>query len=179
MLNVTIPEVEYWDEIQSRFITTKSQKLQLEHSLVSISKWESIHNKPFLSNDEKTNDETVDYIRCMVITQNVNPDVYDNLPETIYKQITTYINAPMTATWFGNQPSQKSREVITSEIIYYWMITQNIPMECQKWHLNRLLTLIRVCNIKNQPAKKMGRKEMLSRRKALNESRRSQINTKG
>lgn len=179
MLNITIPEVEYWDELRSIFVTTKSQKLQLEHSLVSISKWESTHNKPFLSNDEKTNEETVDYIRCMVITQNVNPDVYDNLPETVYKQITEYINAPMTATWFSKQPSQKSRDVITSEVIYYWMITQNIPMECQKWHLNRLLTLIRVCNIKNQPAKKMGRKEMLSRRKALNESRRARLNTKG
>lgn len=180
MLQVVIPAREFFDDDKQEFINVKGDTLQLEHSLVSLSKWESKWCKPFLGKTEKTIEETIDYIRCMTITQNVNPEAYNNIPDAIYTQILEYINAPMTATWFNEQPgAKKSREIITAELIYYAMIVQNIPMECQKWHLNRLLTLITVCKLKNNPPRKMSRKEMLAQRKALNDARRNQINSKG
>ena len=179
MLKIIIPGVEHYDEVNNEFITYKEQTLQLEHSLVSLSKWESKWHKPFLSNDNKTVEEIVDYVRCMTVTQNVKPETYNLLTEQNLKEINDYIENPMTATTFSNEPKSASREVITSEIIYYWMVTFNIPFECQKWHLNRLLTLVKVCNIKNTPAKKMGRQELLNRNRALNEARRKQMNTKG
>ena len=181
MLTLEIPGGELFNDETQTFIKTKKETLQLEHSLVSLSKWESKWLKPFLSTDNKTTDETIDYIRCMTITQNVHPDVYTNIPNEAFEQIEEYINAKMTATWFGDKAeTKKNKEVITAEIIYFWMIAQNIPFECQKWHLNRLLTLVRVCNIKNTPPKKQGRnKEALSNRNALNQARRAQLNTKG
>jgi hypothetical protein len=180
VLQLEIPEREFYDEISSSIIVTKKESLQLEHSLVSLSKWESKLCKPFLSKDHKTTEETIEYIKCMTITQNIKPEVYFNLSNEAFNQIEEYINLPMTATWFNDNPNaQKRREVITAEVIYYWMITHNVPMECQKWHLNRLLTLIKVCNIKNQPPTKQGRKEILSNRAALNQARRSQYKTKG
>ena len=180
MLQVMIPEREFFDENSQEFVLTKGTILQLEHSLVSLSKWESKWCKPFLGQDNKTDEEVFDYIRCMTINQNVPPEVYDTMPNEVIGKITAYINAPMTATWINEHQSiKKSKDIVTTELIYYWMIAQNIPMECQKWHLNRLLTLIRVCNIKNQPPKKMGRGEMLAKRRALNKARRSKFNSKG
>jgi len=180
MLQITIPAVELWDERKQEFIITKEQTLQLEHSLVSISKWESKWCKPFLSKQEKTFEETLDYIKCMTITQNVDPEVYNYLTNKNIEEINNYINAPMTATYFSDEKTSKtSREQVTAELIYYWMIALNIPFECQKWHLNRLLTLIKVCSIKNQPPKKRSRKEIMSRNAALNAARRKQLNTKG
>lgn len=180
MLQITIPAGEQWDEINQVFINTKEQTLQLEHSLVSLSKWESKWCKAFLTKNEKTDEETIDYIKCMTITQNVDPNVYNCLTKENVEQIKKYIEAPMTATYFSEEHSGKSsREQVTSELIYYWMIALNIPMECQKWHLNRLLTLIRVCNIKNQPPKKMSKRAIMSRNAALNAARRKQLNTRG
>lgn len=180
MLEIVIPEQELYNEETKEFIYTKSKTLQLEHSLVSISKWESQWLKPFLGKDEKTNEETIDYIRCMTITQNVDPDIYKNLPFKIIDTIKEYIEAPMTATWFNElKDGPKKNEIVTSEVLYYYMFVQNIPMECQKWHLNRLITLIRVCGLKNSPPKKRNRKAMLNERKALNESRKARLNTKG
>ena len=180
MLKITIPAGEQWDEINQVFIYTKEQTLQLEHSLVSLSKWESKWCKAFLTKNEKTDEETIDYIKCMTITQNVDPNVYNCLTKENVEQIKKYIEAPMTATYFSEEHSGKSsREQVTSELIYYWMIALNIPMECQKWHLNRLLTLIRVCNIKNQPPKKMSKRAIMSRNAALNAARRKQLNTRG
>lgn len=180
MLQITIPETEQWDEVKQEFVSTKEQTLQLEHSLVSLSKWESKWCKPFLTKEPKTVEETIDYVRCMTITQNVDPEVYNFLTNENIKQVNKYIEAPMTATYFHEEKTGGSnRETITNELIYYWMIALNIPFECQKWHLNRLLTLIRVCNIKNQPKKKMSSKEIMSRNAALNASRRKQFNTKG
>lgn len=180
MLRITIPAQESWDETKEEFvITRKEQTLQLEHSLVSLSKWESKWHKPFTSS-EKSFEETIDYIRCMTLTQNVDPKVYLLLSKDNIKEINDYIENPMTATTFSEFNSGRGgREIITSEIIYHSMIALNIPFECQKWHLNRLLTLIRVCNIKNQPAKKMGMQELMSRNAALNAERRKQLNTKG
>jgi len=180
MLQITIPAVELWDERKQEFVTTKEQTLQLEHSLVSLSKWESKWCKPFLTKQEKTFEETLDYIKCMTITQNVDPEVYNYLTNENIEEINKYIEAPMTATYFSDDKTAKpSREQITAELIYYWMIALNIPFECQKWHLNRLLTLIKVCNIKNQPPKKRSRQEIMSRNAALNAARRKQLNTKG
>ena len=180
MLQITIPAGEQWDEINQVFINTKEQTLQLEHSLVSLSKWESKWCKAFLTKNEKTDEETIDYIKCMTTTQNVDPNVYNCLTKENIEQIKKYIEAPMTATYFSEEHSGKlSREQVTSELIYYWMIALNIPMECQKWHLNRLLTLIRVCNIKNQPPKKMSKRAIMSRNAALNAARRKQLNTRG
>lgn len=179
MLQIRIPEFEGWDEKNEIFVNKKAQNLTLEHSLVSISKWEAKYHKPFLSREEKTSEETIDYIRAMTLTQNIDPDVYNRLTNENIFQIRDYIDDPMTATTFRNDHGSPNREVITSELIYYWMVASNIPFECQKWHLNRLLTLIRICSIKNQPQKKMGTNELLSRNAALNAARRKKFNTKG
>ena len=180
MLQIVIPGQELWDEQKQEFINTKEQVLQLEHSLISLSKWEAKWCKVFLSKQEKTQEETIYYIKCMTITPNVDPEVYNHLTRENIKEIEDYIAAPMTATYFSSDNAGKSsREQVTSELIYYWMIALNIPFECQKWHLNRLLTLIKVCNIKNQPPKKMSKREIMSRNAALNAARRQQLNTKG
>lgn len=180
MLRITVPSMELYDEVKGEFINTKEKTLQLEHSLVSLSKWESKWNKAFLSKKEKTLEETLDYIRCMTLTQNVDPSVYNRLTRENIEQVNAYISAPMTATYFSEEKAVKaSREVVTAELIYYWMIAQGIPFECQKWHLNRLLTLIRVCNVKNAPPKKMSKKSIMSRNATLNAARRKKLNTKG
>ena len=180
MLRIVIPEGQLFDERSQEFVYTKEQTLQLEHSLVSLSKWESKWHKPFLGKDEKTFDETIDYIRCMTLTPNVDPNIYVVLTKENIKDIYDYISNPMTATTFYEDgPKSIIREIITSELVYYWMVTLNIPFECQKWHLNRLLTLIRVCNIKNQPPKKRSKREIMSRNAALNAARRKQLNSKG
>lgn len=180
MLRITLPAMEYWDESKQEFIDSKEQILQLEHSLVSISKWESKWCKSFISNKDKTYEETIDYIKCMTLTQNVNPDVYNRLTNENIKAINDYISAPMTATYFSKEQQKGfNREQITSELIYYWMIALNIPFECQKWHLNRLLTLIRVCNVKNKPPKKMSKRALAERNRALNAARRQRLNTTG
>lgn len=180
MLKIHVPKTECFDEETSSFVEIKSQDLALEHSLVSVSKWEATWKKPFLSKTEKTFEETIDYIRCMTTTQNVDPIVYNFLDNTTITKINSYIEDSMTATWFSNTPVGKSTgEVITSELIYYWMIALNIPLECQRWHLSRLLTLIKVCNIKNTPAKKTSRKDYINKQRQLNAERQKIYNTKG
>lgn len=180
MLTVFIPETEEFDPATNTFYIRKPQTLSLEHSLVSLSKWESKWKKPFLTEKEKTKEELIDYLRCMTITPNVDPEVYRRIPQKVINQINDYINDPMTATTFSEEPNQSRRhEVITAEIIYYWMVALQIPFECQKWHLNRLITLIRVCNIKNAPEKKMSRGEIMRRNSALNAARRKAHGTKG
>lgn len=180
MLQITVPKAESWDEKRNEFVYHKEQTLQLEHSLVSVSKWEAKWCKPFLSKADKTTEEVLDYIKCMTITQNVDPDVYNRLSNDNIVQINAYIKAPMTATTFSSEQNHKySREIITSEVIYCWMVMAGIPPEYQKWHLNRLLTLIRVWNIKNSQPKKMSKSEIMSRNAALNAARRKQLNSKG
>ena len=180
MLTIKIPDTEYYNEETSQFVSVKERTIDLEHSLVSLSKWESKWCKPFLGKDQKTNEEIRDYIRCMVIDRNVSDNILYALNKEQEKQIVDYIDAKMTATTISDvAEASKSREIITSEIIYYWMISLNIPFECQKWHLNRLLTLIRVCSIKNAPPKKMGRNSVLSRNRQLNAARKQQLNTRG
>lgn len=182
MLQITIPETELWDEQKEEYVYLKEQTLQLEHSLIALSKWESKWCKSFLSSKDKTYEETLDYIKCMTLTPNVKPEVYAGLTKENIEEIDRYIEAPMTATHFSeaqNKGSRIGKEIITAELIYYWMIALNIPFECQKWHVSRLITLIRVCDIKNTPPKKMSKSEIISRNRALNEARKKQFNSKG
>lgn len=186
MLTITIPAhdaYDLWDQNEEKFIpipAQKEQKLQLEHSLVSLSKWESKWHKPFLSKKDKTDEETIDYIRCMTVTPNVSDDVYYRLTRENIDAIYKYINDPMTATTFPKEQNGSiNRETVTAELIYYWMIAQNIPFECQKWHLEKLLTLIRVCNVKNAPPKKRNQRDINSRHAAINRARRAKMNAKG
>ena len=183
MLEITVPAREFYDEQNQEFIYTKAQTIQAEHSLVSLSKWEAKWCKPFLTKEEKTPEQVSDYIRCMTVTQNVKEEVYNSFTTDIFTKVKEYIDAPMTATWFSEPDSGSKQKpktgIVTAELIYYWMIAQNIPMECQKWHLNRLLTLIRVCSVKNAPPQKRSKKDMLAKRRALNDTRRAQLNSKG
>ena len=157
MLQITIPAMnDLWDERNQQFLSIKETTIQLEHSLLSISKWESKWNKSFINTKDKTEDELIDYIKCMTITKNVDPNIYVCLTAENIQEIVNYINAPMTATTIRDT-GKSNHEIVTSELIYYWMISLNIPVKFEKWHLNRLITLIRVCSIKNQPAKKMSR----------------------
>ena len=179
MLQITIPAVEEWDEVNEVFISTKAQTLQLEHSLVSIAKWEATWHVPFMTDKDKTVEQIRDYVRCMTLTQHVDPNVYRFLTIDNFKDINAYIEDPYTATWFSDKTTSKSRRIVTAELIYYWMIALQIPFECQKWHLNRLMTLIRVCNEEQAPKKKMSRNALLKQQAALNAARRKKYGTKG
>lgn len=181
MLLITIPAEEFWDEDKEEYVYSKEWTLQLEHSLVSLSKWEAKYCKPFLVKDEKTQEETLDYIKFMTISQNVPNSVYARLTRQNIEAINDYIGAPMTATTISdNSGKSGKKETVTSELIYYWMIALNIPFECQKWHLNRLLTLVRVCNVKNAPPKKKSSKgSLVNQYAALNKARRQKYNTTG
>lgn len=180
MLKINIPGLELYDEVKEEFIEIKGQTIALEHSLVSISKWESKWKVPFLNNKNMTSEQVLDYVRCMTLTQNVHPLLYTNLNQEHIEAIRKYIDDPMTATWFSDSKKSPSREIVTSEVIYYWMIESNVPMECQKWHLNRLLTLIKVINDKREPnKKKMSRREIYKQNAALNAARKARLHTHG
>jgi len=180
MLQLEIPDVEIYDEANRTFSIRKGKVLRVEHSLVSLSKWEAKYCKPFLSDDNKTFSETVNYIKFMTVTPNIDSSVYANVDGEVIKKVNAYIMASMTATTFKRGQQHKiNKDIVTSEVIYYWMITLGIPFECQKWHLNRLLTLINVCNIKNQPKKKMTKAAAFAQQRELNAMRRDRLGTRG
>lgn len=181
MLEIIVPERELFNAKKQEFIYLKEQKLVLEHSLISVSKWESKWKKPFLDRKQKTIEESVDYVRCMLLNKDVNPSVLEHLTDDIFVRINAYIEDGMTATWFSdkNQRRGNSGQVVTSEIIYYWMVAFRIPFSCEKWHLNRLLTLIKVCEQKNAPKKKMKLKDIYARNAALNAARQNKSKMNG
>lgn len=182
MLKIHIPETESYSNEYNKFINVKATDVVLEHSLISISKWEAKYHKPFLDNNkEKTHDELVDYIRFMSLTSNVDPNAFKVIPRSEMDRILEYIKDPQSATTFADEKNGRaSREIITSELIYYWMVALQIPFECQKWHINRLLTLVKICNIKNDPKKnKMSRNDIYAQNKMLNAQRRAKLHSRG
>ena len=179
MLTVHIPRVEFYDEALGEFTETEPVTLDLEHSLVSVSKWESRYCKPFLTQENRSTAETLDYIRDMTLTPGVDPKVYQALPEQVLREIGEYISSPQTATTITEVGVKPTRQVITSELIYYWMVALTIPFECENWHINRLLMLIRVCNAKNSTKDKVNRADLLARNRRLNEERKALYGTNG
>lgn len=180
MLTITIPAKDYFNDATSEFVTVPEVQLEMEHSLVSLSKWESEFEKPFLGPDEKTTEETFGYIKAMLLTPDVSSEVLDRITNENMMDIQAYIGKKMSATWFSEIPgATRNREIITAEIIYYWMTALTIPFECETWHINRLFTLIKVTNQKNSPAKKMPRNEAAQRMRELNEKRLAESGSKG
>lgn len=179
MLTLEIPDRKYFDDDTQEFFTVKGRTITLEHSLISVSRWESKWHKAFLGNANKTAEEVRDYVRCMTLTKNVDPLVYYNLTAQNMDDVTAYMTDSMSATTFLDKGDSNTREKVTSELIYYWMISYGIPFECQKWHLNRLMALIKVCHRKSQKPKKMSKQELMARNNALNAARRKKLGTKG
>lgn len=180
MLKIYIPDNEFYDESKNEFVTVKGQSITLEHSLVSIAKWESKWHVPFFNgpNSKKTTEQVLDYIKCMTLTQNVDPNLYLAIPDSVLKQINDYIEDPMTATTFKGKLSGNPYQVITNEVVYYQMIALGIPIEFQKWHFNRLQTLIRVVQEKSS-GKKMSKTDIYRMNHDLNAARRAKFKTKG
>jgi hypothetical protein len=181
MLTIEVPGVEHYDEAREEFVDLNPTTLQLEHSLVSLSKWEAKWETPFLGDKPKTPEQNFDYVKLMTLTPNVPDEVYSRLSEENFAAINAYLESKQTATWFSEEAAGKpgAKQVITSELIYYWMVALTIPWDAENWHLNRLITLIRVCNQKNAPEKKMSRAEIMERQRRLNAERRAKYNTSG
>lgn len=170
---------EFFDNDKQEFVLKNCVELELEHSLVSLSKWESKYEKPFLGPSEKTEEEMLWYIEAMVLNKKIPPGVFSRLSSKHIQEIEAYINAKMTATWFPEEKPNGGGETITAELIYYWMVALQIPFECQNWHFNRLLTLIKVCNLKNAPEKKLSPAEIAARNRNLNAERKAKLGTTG
>lgn len=179
MLKITVPRVDHFDDDTQSFISVDEVTLELEHSLVSLSKWESIHEKPFLTEEEKTTEEVVSYIQCMCLDPDIPPEVFSRFSRENFEQVSNYINAKQTATWFSPRRDSPNRDIYTSEVIYHLMISAGIPVEMENWHLNRLFTLIKVFDEKNKPAKKMNKADLAARNRELNRARRAAHGTKG
>lgn len=181
MLVLVVPGVEVFNEETNKFSTVGDVTIELEHSLVAVSKWESIYLKPFLGKQQRTPEETKAYIRAMIISDSPPEDIVDKLTQDNMKAIHAYIESPATATTFGDMPEANRRrgETITSELIYYWMVLFQIPFECERWHLNRLFSLVRICNVKSGKQKKLSKQEIVSRNRALNAKRKAELGTNG
>lgn len=196
MLKLKIMGRQYWDPVKAEFFRTPDTELRLEHSLFSLAKWENNWHVPFLSNAEKmTKEQLIDYLRCMTVGKDEPTEVYNRLTREQYQAIQEYMEDPATATWFRGEakPSEwknggrakprprarKGGTETTAEVIYAQMFTLGIPKECEMWHLNRLLTLIRVCQESTAPPKKMSRSDRMAQQRMLNEQRRAKLHTRG
>jgi len=180
MLKIIVPGTEMFDEEKQEFFTVGDVPLELEHSLVSLSKWESIFEKPFLAEGNRTPEEVFAYVKCMVLTPGVPDEVLYKLNEENYSAINRYIESKQSATWFSEEaPKQRNQETLTSELIYYWLVAFQIPFETETWHINRLFNLIRICDLKQQKPKKMSAAEAAAKRRELNEKRKAQFGTTG
>lgn len=178
MLTILVQVEETFDEATETF-DNQSVRLDFEHSLVSLSKWESHFEKPFLGKEEHTTEETLWYIEAMCLTPNPPAGIFEKLNQDNVDSLSKYIASKQTATTFNERGQKPSREIITAELIYYWMVALNIPFECQYWHLSRLLTLVKVCNVKNAPPQKVSKRDAMQRQRELNAQRRAQNNSKG
>ena len=178
-ITIKVPATESWDDEEEVFVETPETVLVLEHSLVSVSKWESIFNKPFLGQEKKTTAETYAYVHCMCLDESIPGEVVFRLSNENFEEINDYIESKMTATTFIETPGRKSREIITNEVIRHWMISFQIPIEYETRHLNHLFTLIKVISEKNKPQKKMSRGEIAARNRELNAQRQKQYGTSG
>lgn len=182
MLRLIISGQELYNEETEEFINTEDVVVDLEHSLISLSKWESIFERPFLGPSKKTREETLAYVKAMIVSPEFPSDILDRLDHEHLSQINSYIDSNQSATTFGSMPEQRHRsrgETITSELIYYWMVAFNIPFECERWHLNRLFALVRICNLKQSKPKKMSRSELAARNRTLNAQRKAELGTRG
>lgn len=182
MLQITIPAKEWFDDETNRFQNVRARTLMLEHSLLSISKWEAKWHKSYMNTEGLTNEENLYYIKCMCIDPNVDMLTLSSIPYDEQVRIKEYLENSMTATTFSDRSNNGRsirREIVTSELIYYWMIYYNIPFECEKWHINRLLTLIKICGIKERPREKMNKKENIALRRAANQARRLKTGSRG
>ena len=178
MLKLTIPTCELYDEEKSMFINIPERTLSFEHSLASISQWESKWHIPFLDSKDKTIEQRNYYYWCMCLDVVELEDIR-HIPYEQMKQIDEYIEDPMTATWINDRNKRRSNRIITAELVYCWMFNLNIPLECEKWNFNKLCTLIKVCNLENSPPQKMGKQEVLNTYRNLNAARKAKLNTKG
>lgn len=184
MLTIVVPGVDSFNNETNTFETVGDVTLQLEHSLASLSKWETEWQTPFLTKQEKTSEQTLSYIQAMTLTPDVDPEVFRRLSNDNYEAIREYIQAKMTATWFAEVNQPPNREIITAEIIYYWMFSMQIPIDCENWHLNRLLTLIRVFDAKNQKHQtnqrpKRSAAAIAAERRQINAANRAKYNSRG
>lgn len=179
MLTISIPDREFFDEKESRVILFKGRTIQLEHSLISLSRWESKWEKPYLTEKEKTYQEMLSYVQCMTVTPNVDPILYRQLGKKEFEMIDNYIHRKMTATTVNHRKNYGRPQIITSEVIYYQMILYGVPFECEKWHLNRLIMLLDVCSAKGGTQEKMPLREQLDQQRRLNEQRMKQYKTRG
>lgn len=180
MLTIKVLKNEFWDPKNEVFIEVPPTTLNLEHSLISISKWEAIWHIPFLGKEQKSEEQMRSYVECMTLNKGVDPNVYLGLNADNRKRINDYISNPMTASTFPPEKEQAGKhETVTSELIYYWMVANFIPFECEKWHLNRLLTLIKTCSFKNAPPKKLGKNQLMRNNAALNAARRAKYHSHG
>lgn len=180
MLKITVPGTEFFVEETSEFDMADPVDLHLEHSLISLSKWESKYLRPFLGKEGKSTQELFYYIEAMIVSDNYPENIAQRFSQPNIDTINAYIDSAQSATIFGTMPEQKGRgEVITSELIYYWMVAFNIPFEVETWHLNRLFALIRICNLKNSNPKKRSRGEVARERAEINRKRREQLGTSG
>lgn len=180
MLKIHVPPKEWYDEKRNEFISFDGADIELEHSLYSISEWESKWEKPFAKDSAMKRVEFLDYVRCMALNK-VDKLAYLSLTNKNVADINNYIKARHTATWFQktNAPNGRRSETITSELVYYWMIEHGIPFSCDRWNFNRLMTLIEVCNRKNSKPGKRNQNDMLLEQHRLNMERRKRLNTNG